>query len=98
MSPCVPNYKIDFIKENNHQPYFPAVQLAYVLPKNQLSLLPKIYYDFLKEKYGHLYPEKNYKFKWAFCRYLWESHICLPDIPIEEIEKDFSRIFILHGK
>jgi len=97
LSPCVPNYKIDFIKPNKNVPVTANVQLAYVLPKNQLHLLPDIYYTFLLDKYGDLYPDKNYKFKWLFCRYLWESHICLPDIPIEEIEKDFGVLFFLHG-
>jgi len=97
LSPCVPNYKIEFIKENNHTPVSPNVQLAYVLPKYQLCLLPECYYKHLLEKYEHLYPDKNYKFKWSFCRYLWESHICLPDISIEEIEKDFGIIYFLSG-
>jgi len=97
LSPCVPNHKIDFIQENKHTSVSANVQLAYVLPKDQLYLLPPVYYNVLLEKYGHLYPAKNYTFKWSFCRYLWESHICLPEIPIEEIEKDFGVLYFLHG-
>jgi 5'-3' exonuclease len=90
LSPCVPNYKIHFIPKNEHRPVSSNVQLAYVLPKNQLHLLPEVYYTFLLDKYRDLYPENNYKFIWLFCRYLWESHICLPDIPIDKIESEFS--------
>ena len=90
-----------FIPQNKQHEYFnqpkktavsPYVQLAYVLPRHQLHLLPDKYRQLLLDKYDHLYPAKNYKFKWAFCRYLWESHICLPDIPIIEIERDFQNL------
>ena len=91
LAPRVPHYKVDFFPCNEKSAKFsvsPYVQLAYVLPRNQLCLLPKKQQDKLLTKYGHLYPEGNIlKFKWAFCRYLWESHICLPDISSELLEK-----------
>jgi len=33
-----------------------------------------------------LYPEK-YDFEWAFCRYFWEAHPLLPDIPMSLLEQ-----------
>jgi 5'-3' exonuclease len=87
----VPHYKVDFFAVNSSKTKYsvsPYVQLAYVLPRNQLCLLPKKQEALLLSKYGHLYPEgNNLKFKWAFCRYLWESHICLPEISLEILEK-----------
>jgi len=41
LSPCVPNYKIDFIKENNNLPFFPAVQLVQVVVTFSLHLQEK---------------------------------------------------------
>ena len=58
-------------------------QLAYVLPRAKLDLCK--HSAFLLDKYSHWYPIK-YNFQWAFCRYFWEAHPLLPDIPIEELE------------
>ena len=94
--PFVPTYKKDFFSpgNNNTTSISPYVQLAYVLPRNQLYLLPKDKQNILLTKYGYLYPEGiHLEFKWAFCRYLWESHVCLPEISLkilEKWEKEFS--------
>ena len=47
-------------------------QLAYVLPYENLHLVPQSVQDIIKEKYLHLYPKKI-EFSWAFCRFFWES-------------------------
>ena len=89
LAPFVPTYKKDFFSSTNtSHSISPYVQLAYVLPRNQLFLLPKKKQEILLTKYGHLYPEgTNLEFKWLFCRYLWEAHVCLPEISLDILEK-----------
>jgi 5'-3' exonuclease len=56
-------------------------QLCYVLPQQSLHLLPKEVYEEIKREKMHLYPT-DADYVWAFCRYFWESHVELPDMPV----------------
>jgi hypothetical protein len=56
------------------------------MPSSNLELLPNNICGFLKNNYPDLYPEK-YDFEWAFCRYFWEAHPLLPDIPMSLLEQ-----------
>jgi len=87
----VPNTmdKIAFIKPNDNVPLHSFQQLAYVLPHAYLHLLPKRITQILCEKYNAYYP-KTYGFKWGFCRYFWEAHPILPDIP-KELMDDLAK-------
>jgi len=84
LHPYVPHFKTDFMdgflkKTPNNTPVSPVVQLMYVLPRPYLHLLPADTVVNLDD-----YPESldNRHFKWAFCRYFWESHVILPEISI----------------
>ena len=85
----IPHFEMDFISNKSNvanAPFTKLVQLCYVMPKSNLELLPQNICKFLINNYPELYPE-NYDFKWAFCRYFWEAHPILPDIPLELLEQ-----------
>jgi len=81
----IPRLPTNFINEKR-PPVKNNTQLAYVFSYHQLSLLDEKTQNILKQKYSHFYPE-TIKFKWSFCRYFWESHTCLPEIPINVIDE-----------
>ena len=81
----IPRLSTTFIN-HNRPPVKNNTQLAYVLSKHQLYLINNKSLEILKGKYSHFYPE-NVEFNWAFCRYFWESHVCLPEIPMDIIDE-----------
>ena len=79
----VPYFETEFIV-NSTSPVSEEVQLSYVLPRDKLYLLGNLKKDRLLIKCDGLYPNE-YRYRWAYCKYFWESHIDLPEIDINKL-------------
>ena len=82
----MPKITSDLISNVNSQPLSGKVQLAYVLPKVSHSIISNNNRELLLDQYSNLYPDK-YETRWAFCRYLWESHVVLPQIDNDTLDR-----------
>ena len=81
----IPHMNTTFLSRKEKQPIEDVVQLCYVLPRANSNLLPFNVSIVLLNRLGHLYGE-DYDFKWAYCKYFWESHADLPTLNIEVLE------------
>jgi 5'-3' exonuclease len=81
----IPHMNTSFLEKKEKNPIEDVVQLCYVLPRANFNLLPFNVNIVLFDRLGHLYGE-DYDFKWAYCKYFWESHADLPTLNIEVLE------------
>ena len=83
----IPFFDTEFIGTTNKaNPVKSEVQLAYVLPRQKLDLLPQKIHRALMKEIPECY-QTNLPMKYAFCRYLWEAHIEFPEIKIAKLER-----------
>ncbi len=81
----LPSWDMNLIDKKPHNPVTENLQLSYVLPSEYHYLLDQKY----QNKIHNLsyFKQKNYNMEWSFCRYIWECHLILPEIDIEELEE-----------
>jgi 5'-3' exonuclease len=78
----VPYFDTNLLEVKPKNSVSPLVQLSYVLPKSSHYLLPPNIRALLKAEWYN----EDCSFKWSFCKYFWEAHVCLPEINISELE------------
>jgi 5'-3' exoribonuclease 2 len=82
----IPYFETEFIKDKPADPVSQLVQLCYVLPRKSLSFVPELLYKTLITDHDEWYPT-DCEFVWAYSKYFWESHVDLPDIDIDYLDK-----------
>lgn len=81
----IPYFDSELLSAKEKNPVSELLQLSYVLPRNSLHLLPVKVKNNLLQHVGHMYKD-DYSFKWAYCKYFWESHVDFPLVNIQTLE------------
>lgn len=82
----LPCFDTTFLQVKEQNPIQTVTQLSYVLPKISLWLVGDEVKDKLLQRFSEQYRD-DYPQKWSYCKYIWESHVCLPHFDIESLEK-----------
>jgi 5'-3' exonuclease len=83
---AIPLFDTQVLPVKQKRPVSALVQLCYVLPHSALHLLPKGIAGKLLEEHPEWYKD-HCELLWAFCKYMWESHVLMEHIDVDELEK-----------
>ena len=86
----IPVFDTTFVKTQSSIPIHPYIQLAYVLPKESLYLLPEEVKDKLLKNHDEWYGDE-WPLQWAFCKYFWEAHAIMPEISLDKLQATIGK-------
>ncbi|MDA9216530.1 hypothetical protein N9O88_01760, partial [bacterium] len=85
IKPYVPYFDIEFLECKNNNPIDSQLQLAYVLPYDNIDLLNK---NIQKKILGSVENTHNdINLEYSYCRYMWEAHIDGNFLNLKDLQK-----------
>lgn len=84
----LPDFDTEFFDEKRcggifNRPFHPNTQLAYVIPPWNHHLYQETTRRLDSKYYVNI---SDLKFQWMFCKFFWESHAILPEIPLATLD------------